>query len=97
MKPQQYVGIENRDDAAARNGRQSDVVVNAVFDSVPSHLPDSFVAPAVSLAAECDQVAKINARAPANLMERNLSLVEETGQFGYFVFGGFRNRGRFVN
>ena len=35
---QQNAGIENRDDVAARGGQQSELVINAVFDSVPGHL-----------------------------------------------------------
>jgi len=74
---QQNTGIENRDDVAGPSGHQSELVINAVFDSVLCHLFNRLMAAAITLFSERNQVLKIDAPVCAGPVERNFSLIEE--------------------
>src|SRR5580700_11274320 len=54
-------GQADRDDVAASRRRQSELAVNAVFDSVPSHFFDSLMALAIAFFSKRNQILKVNA------------------------------------
>jgi hypothetical protein len=62
----------------SRLPRQSELVVNAVVNSVPSHLVDRLMASAIAFLSERDQVLRIDAPVRTCPVEGDLSLIEQT-------------------